>query len=203
MSTDKPAKSASIFADASGQWVSACFKPWSSLAGWSIFWGDQWKQWLSAICAQPNPWLPALASERVGQPAVIDFFLPWLPRAEATSGTVDAVNENDAVRAMLRAAVPHVGAGRGAAEAGQALGTSHDMAMPGRDVAPANDLHMTGRGLVSEGGKAEQRLAGTQSKTGLSPGRKAAASASSTSKAPAVRSKKKIESTPGKDPVSR
>lgn len=105
----KPSNPVDLIAEASEQWLKACLQPWSVLNSVNAYWGDQWKRWLSAIASGPNPWLPALAEDRDGQPAMIDFFLPWLPRAGAGMTPPGGVGDAAAVRAMLRAAVPHVG----------------------------------------------------------------------------------------------
>lgn len=82
------------------------------LQEWNAFWGTQWKAWFDALASAPNPWLPALAAGRPDQPAAIDFFLPWLPRVEAFVTPLDPSGEDqEAVRVMLRAALPHVGSG--------------------------------------------------------------------------------------------
>lgn len=86
-------------------------QPWSMLPDWNAFWGRQWKVWFDAVVSAPNPWLPALAEGRPDQSAAIDFFLPWLPRIEAVVTPLDPAGEKDAVRVMLRAALPHVGSG--------------------------------------------------------------------------------------------
>ena len=65
-----------------------------------------------SVVSAPNPWLPALAAGRPDQPAAIDFFLPWLPRIEAFVTPLDRPGEQDAVRVMLRASLPQLGAGK-------------------------------------------------------------------------------------------
>lgn len=121
MSSNRPMSAASMIAEVSGQWFSVCLQPWSALCTWNAYWGDRWKSWLSEIGAAPNPWLPALASDRPNQPVGIDFFLPWLPRVDAIVGSLGAAGEKDAQRVMLRAALPHVGSSSEvASEAGEA-----------------------------------------------------------------------------------
>lgn len=87
-------------------WLAACWQPWEQLNGWNAFWVSQWRSWFDALASAPNPWLPALAGERRGQPVGIDLFLPWLPRIEAMVSPFDAVNGHEAVRVMLRAVLP-------------------------------------------------------------------------------------------------
>ncbi len=91
--------------------MSAYLQPWSMLQDWNAFWARQWQMWFDSVVAAPNPWLPALAAGRPDQPAAIDFFLPWLPRIEALVTPLDPAGEQDAVRVMLRASLPHVGFG--------------------------------------------------------------------------------------------
>lgn len=91
--------------------MSACLQPWSMLQDWNAFWARQWQIWFDSVVSAPNPWLPALAAGRPDQPAAIDFFLPWLPRIEAFVTPLDPAAEQDAVRVMLRASLPHVGFG--------------------------------------------------------------------------------------------
>lgn len=91
--------------------MSACLQPWSMLQDWNAFWVRQWQVWFDTVVSAPNPWLPALAARRPDQPAAIDFFLPWLPRIEALVTPLDPGGEQDAVRVMLRASLPHVGVG--------------------------------------------------------------------------------------------
>jgi len=93
----------------SAAWMSAYMQPWSILQDWNAFWSKQWKIWFDTVVSTPNPWLPALAAGRAGQPAAIDFFLPWLPRIEALVTPLESCGERDAVRVMLRAALPHLG----------------------------------------------------------------------------------------------
>jgi hypothetical protein len=51
--------------------------------------------------------LPALAGDRRGQqPSAIELFLPWLPRIEAEIIPLRQHSDEDAVRVMLRAALP-------------------------------------------------------------------------------------------------
>ncbi|HJV27511.1 MAG TPA: hypothetical protein VJ673_17615 [Aromatoleum sp.] len=119
MDVKPSAHAANLIAEASQEWLNACMQPWSILNTLNAFWSDQWKLWLSAVAATPAPWLPALAEDREGQPAVIDFFLPWLPRLDMSGALHDAMGERDFVRAMLRAAAPHVGAATVAAPSGK------------------------------------------------------------------------------------
>lgn len=91
--------------------MSACLQPWSMLQDWNAFWVRQWQVWFDSVVSAPNPWLPALAAGRPEQSAAIDFFLPWLPRFEALVTPLRAAGEQDAVRVMLRASLPHVGFG--------------------------------------------------------------------------------------------
>lgn len=111
MDVKPSARAANLIVEASQEWLNACMQPWSILNTLNAFWSDQWKLWLSAVASAPAPWLPALAEEREGQPEVIDFFLPWLPRLDMSQAFGEALAEKDLVRAMLRAAAPHVGDG--------------------------------------------------------------------------------------------
>lgn len=95
-----------LMADFSSTWVTACMQPWTMWQGWAQLWGDPWRQWLDSVASMPNPWLPALAADRKAQPPAIDFFLPWLPRIEATVAPIDGHSAEDAMRVMLRAALP-------------------------------------------------------------------------------------------------
>ncbi len=94
--------SAMMFSDA---WINAWMKPWTAWQGWSDFWA-QYQTWLGTLAAAPNPWLPALAKERRDQPASIEFFLPWLPRLPTSMVSLDSPEQNEALRVMLRAALP-------------------------------------------------------------------------------------------------
>lgn len=100
-----------LMADFSSTWVTACMQPWTMWQGWAQLWGDPWRQWLDSVASMPSPWLPALAADRKAQPPAIDFFLPWLPRVEATVTPIDGHSIEDAMRIMLRAALPGVGNG--------------------------------------------------------------------------------------------
>lgn len=122
MNCDKKMQPTSVLSDVSGPWLSACLQPWSALGDWNAYWGKCWKWWISAIGSAPNPWLPALADERPGQPATIDFFLPWMPRGNVAAGCADPVGEKDVIRTMLRAAVPHVGVVRPVGQADTTTG---------------------------------------------------------------------------------
>jgi hypothetical protein len=89
-------------------WLSAWARPWGAFGNWNTVWDDwhgSWRHWLNSLATMPAAWMPALAAERKGQPAAIDFFLPWLPRIEAQFMTPDH-SDGDAVRVMLRAALP-------------------------------------------------------------------------------------------------
>ncbi|BAL24128.1 hypothetical protein [Azoarcus sp. KH32C] len=123
-------QSANLIAEASQEWLNACMRPWSILNTLNAFWSDQWKLWLSAVASTPAPWLPALAEEREGQPAVIDFFLPWLPRLDMSGTPRGAVDEKDFVRAMLRAAAPHIGAATIDAPSGKTNAVSRASGVP-------------------------------------------------------------------------
>lgn len=94
----------------SEKWMLAWLQPWSALNVWNEYWRDQWKTWLAGRAAAPAAWLPALAEERFDQPDPINFFLPWLPRVDALVVPLGAPGEEDAMRLMLRAALPRVGA---------------------------------------------------------------------------------------------
>lgn len=97
-----------LMTEASVNLLETWSRPWFMLAAWNSYWGNQWSEWVRTIAARPAPWLPALAAERTGQPAAIDFFLPWMPDA-ATESRSSEISEQDAVKAMIRAATPHVG----------------------------------------------------------------------------------------------
>ena len=97
-------------ASAAGLWLNAWMQPWSALRVWNDYWLEQWKTWLGAQAAAPATWLPALAAERVGASESINFFLPWMPRIEALVVPLDEPAAEDAMRVMLRAALPRVGA---------------------------------------------------------------------------------------------
>lgn len=97
-------------AEVSEMWMSAWLKPLSALNVWNEYWRDHWKSWLAGRAAGPAAWLPALAEERFDQPDAINFFLPWLPRVDALVVPLDAPGEDEAMRLMLRAALPRVGA---------------------------------------------------------------------------------------------
>lgn len=96
-----------VLTEATSQLFATWGRPWLMLASWNLYWGDQWSQWVRAVASGPNPWLPALATERKGQPAAIDFFLPWIPPGPLEGGA--EIDEKEAVKAMIRAATPHVG----------------------------------------------------------------------------------------------
>lgn len=87
-------------------WLSAWMRPWAAFGDWNALWGGPWRNWLESLAMMPAPWMPALAAERQGQPAAIDFFLPWLPRVEACIEPLDSHSGADAVRVMLRAILP-------------------------------------------------------------------------------------------------
>jgi hypothetical protein len=89
-------------------WLSAWSRPWGVFDDWNSMlndWHGSWRNWLNSVATMPAAWMPALAAERKEQPAAIDFFLPWLPRIEAQFMTPDH-SDGDAVRVMLRAALP-------------------------------------------------------------------------------------------------
>lgn len=88
--------------DLSSTWFSACMQPWTMWQGWT-------QAWLDSVAAMPNVWMPALAAGRKNQPAAIDFFLPWMPRVNATVTPLDGHSPDDAVRVMLRATLPFLG----------------------------------------------------------------------------------------------
>ena len=94
----------------SGAWMSAYLRPWEVLGDWNAFWGKQWLAWLRSLATAPSPWVPALASNRPNELQHIDPFLPWLPRLDAV--ITPLAGEHDAVRLLVRAAIPHVGGGR-------------------------------------------------------------------------------------------
>ena len=110
MVSDKPHDVTRLMTEASSSLIQAWSQPWHMLNIWNAYWGDQWSRWLTGIAAAPAAWLPALAEERKGQPAPIDFFLPWIPRADADAPKEAEIGENNAVKVMMRASVPHVGA---------------------------------------------------------------------------------------------
>ncbi len=101
--TPDTVNSATMLSDA---WINAWMKPWTAWQGWSDFWGEQYQAWLDKLAAAPNPWLPALAKDRRNQPASIDFFLPWLPGLQASMASLDSPEQSEALRVMLRAALP-------------------------------------------------------------------------------------------------
>ncbi|MDR3087882.1 MAG: hypothetical protein LBU45_08050 [Azoarcus sp.] len=97
------------FSGLPGLWLSAWTRPWSVFGNWNERWSDwngSWWHWLEAMATQPVPWMPALAAGRQGQPEAIGFFLPWLPRIEATITPLDSHSDEAAVRVMLRATLP-------------------------------------------------------------------------------------------------
>ncbi|MDR2031621.1 MAG: hypothetical protein LBP86_05060 [Azoarcus sp.] len=87
-------------------WWSAWMRPWAAFGDWNALWGGPWRNWLESLAGMPVPWMPALAAERQGQPAAIDFFLPWLPRVEAYIEPLDSHSGTEAVRVMVRAILP-------------------------------------------------------------------------------------------------
>lgn len=104
-----PSTPSNPFAELSDAWMESWTQPWSAWQTWSRLWGEQWQRWFDALAAVPTPWLPALAEGRKQQPAAIDFFLPWLPRADFRVASPGANAGHDNVHAMLRAAVPAAG----------------------------------------------------------------------------------------------
>jgi hypothetical protein len=95
-------------------WLSAWSRPWGVFDDWNSMlsdWHGSWRHWLDSLATVPAAWIPALAAEREGQPAAINFFLPWLPRVDAQIMTPDHP-DGDAVRVMLRATLPR-GSGGG------------------------------------------------------------------------------------------
>lgn len=100
---------ARLMAEASNHLFEAWSQPWLVFSNWNAYWGEQCSRWLAMIASAPTAWLPALADERTGQPAPIDFFLPWLPRGGASAETRPEIGDAGAVRAMIRASAPHVG----------------------------------------------------------------------------------------------
>lgn len=104
-----PSTPSNPFAELSAAWTESWTQPWSAWQTWSRLWGEQWQRWFDALATTPTPWLPALAEGRTRQPAAIDFFLPWLPRADFRVSPTDADAGRDTVHAMLRAAVPAAG----------------------------------------------------------------------------------------------
>lgn len=104
-----PSTPSNPFAELSDAWTESWTQPWSAWQTWSRLWGEQWQRWFDALAAVPTPWLPALAEERRKQPEAIDFFLPWLPRADFRMGWQGVDAGRDTVHAMLRAAVPAAG----------------------------------------------------------------------------------------------
>ena len=92
-----------------GMWLSAWTRPWAVFSNWNKHWDDwngSWGQWLKVMATQPAPWMPALAAGRQRQPEAIGFFLPWLPRLEASITPLDSHSDEAAVRVMLRATLP-------------------------------------------------------------------------------------------------
>lgn len=77
-------------------WMNAWVQP---LATWRQFVGGQWQQWLDAFAQLPNPWLPALAAGREGQPPAIDFFLRWLQLTVGESAPSRSSAQADAAQA--------------------------------------------------------------------------------------------------------
>lgn len=106
MDTGKTTRLDALWAEASGYWISACFQPWSAAAKWNALVNEGWRQWMNAIASAPNPWLPALAAGRSRQPASIDLFLPWLPRAKAAAEASPA-GQDDVERVMRRMIALH------------------------------------------------------------------------------------------------
>lgn len=88
-------------------WLSNLWQPWNAFGKWNALWVDPWKRWLKTVTVPPAAWLPALAGDRRGQqPSAIELFLPWLPRIEAEITPLSQRSNEDAVRVMLRAALP-------------------------------------------------------------------------------------------------
>jgi len=110
MGEQEAAKPADRLAAVSEVWMSAWLRPWTALNVWNEYWRDQWKTWLAGKAAAPAAWLPALAEERFDQPETISFFLPWLPRLDARVVPLESHGDDEAMRLMLRAALPRVGA---------------------------------------------------------------------------------------------
>ncbi|MDR2688482.1 MAG: hypothetical protein LBB76_01830 [Azoarcus sp.] len=90
----------------SAGWPLAWWSPWASLENWSVLWQEPLRAWAESMARLPAAWMPALAEERAGQPSSIDFFLPWLPRIDARIEALDGHDNEDALRVMLRAALP-------------------------------------------------------------------------------------------------
>lgn len=110
MSETHTAPPANPFGAVSEMWMSAWLQPWSALQTWAEFWTGPWQAWLQGVAAAPTAWLPALAGERHDEPTAIDFFLPWLPHVEALVKPLEGMPGEEAMRVMLRAALPPLAA---------------------------------------------------------------------------------------------
>ena len=116
--------------DLSSTWFSACMQPWTMWQGWT-------QAWLDSMAAMPNVWMPALAAGRKNQPAAIDFFLPWMPRVNATVSPLDGHSPDDAVRVMMRATLPFLGGLAGEGLLVDAKVTRQKGVAQIRDITPA------------------------------------------------------------------
>jgi hypothetical protein len=179
MDVKPSAHAANLIAEASQEWLNACMQPWSILSTLNAFWSDQWKLWLSAVASTPAPWLPALAEDREGQPAVIDFFLPWLPRLDMSEASSGAVGERDFVRAMLRAAAPHVGAATIDVPSGKTNAVSRAEGEPAARTKPAvrKIAARSSSAQTPAGHVAETAAKSKTAKSGKAPVRKAPSAA--------------------------